>query len=321
MRKALAVGIDNYTQIPLNGCVNDATSMAELLKTNGDGSPNFDVSLNTDIETKAELLEMINSLFSGDSEIALLYFSGHGSDSGAGYLVTPDFDGLDLGVSLNDILGLANRSSCKNKIIILDCCFSGRLGESVVSQSTESQLGEGVTIMTASLRDEVSMEYKGQGIFTNLLLQGLRGGAADITGRITPASLYAFIDQSLGEWEQRPVFKTNISRFLPMRSIEPRVSKRILRKLSHFFPNSSDEFKLDPSFEFTNVPNQEHEVIEPYANEEKVSQFKTLQLYESVGLIEPVDTEHMYFAAMESKSCKLTALGLHYWRLSKDRRF
>ena len=49
--------------------------------------------------------------------------------------------------------------------------------------------------------------------------------------------------------------------------------------------------------------------------------FKELQLFESVGLIEPVGAEHMYFAAMENKSCKLTALGLHYWNLSKDRRF
>jgi len=46
-----------------------------------------------------------------------------------------------------------------------------------------------------------------------------------------------------------------------------------------------------------------------------------LQLYESVGLVEPVDAEHMYFAAMNSKSCKLTALGLHYWKLAKDKRF
>ncbi|MCC3403956.1 caspase family protein, partial [Eubacterium callanderi] len=44
-------------------------------------------------------------------------------------------------------------------------------------------------------------------------------------------------------------------------------------------------------------------------------------LYESVGLIEPVDEEHMYFAAMNSKSCRLTPLGLHYWKLSKDKRF
>ena len=38
---------------------------------------------------------------------------------------------------------------------------------------------------------------------------------------------------------------------------------------------------------------------------------------ESVGLIEPVNEDHMYYAAMNSESCKLTALGYHYWQLVK----
>jgi len=37
-----------------------------------------------------------------------------------------------------------------------------------------------------------------------------------------------------------------------------------------------------------------------------------------VGLVVPVGAEHMYFAAMESKYCKLTALGYHYWHLAKE---
>ncbi|MBC1773731.1 caspase family protein [Listeria seeligeri] len=320
-KKALIIGIDDYTSAPLNGCVNDAISVSELLGTNGNGSPNFDVSLKLNVKTKAEMLSLLNALFKGDSDIALLYFSGHGSEYGGGHLVTPDHNGYDLGVSMNDILGMANRSKCKNVIVILDCCFAGNLGESFTTQGTESHLGEGVTIMTASPRDDVAIEYDGQGVFTGLLIQGLRGGASDITGRITPASLYSFIDQSLGEWEPRPIFKTNISRFLPIRTIEPQVSKATLRKLSKYFPNKSDELVLDPSFEFTNDPTIDHEVVEPYALEKNVNIFKDLQLFESVGLIEPVGEDHMYFAAMHSKSCKLTSLGLHYWRLSNDKRF
>jgi hypothetical protein len=33
-----------------------------------------------------------------------------------------------------------------------------------------------------------------------------------------------------------------------------------------------------------------------------------------VGLVAPVGEEHMYYAAMNSKSCKLTTLGAQYWR-------
>ena len=39
---------------------------------------------------------------------------------------------------------------------------------------------------------------------------------------------------------------------------------------------------------------------------------------EMVGLVCPVGEEHMYYAAMNSKSCKLTPLGQHYWNLVKS---
>jgi len=121
-KKALIVGIDEYPVARLNGCVINANEVAELLKTNGDGLPNFDVSLNLNVQTKARFLDLIEKLFIGVADASLLYFSGHGSE--CGHLVTPDYRGRNLGVSMADVLGYANRSKCKNKIIILDCCFS-----------------------------------------------------------------------------------------------------------------------------------------------------------------------------------------------------
>jgi len=322
MKKALVVGLTKYPDCPLSFCDNDAISIKELLDSNGNGDPNFDTRIYTDVITKSELLAAIEQLFSGDGDVALLYFSGHGTGFNGGYLVTTDYKGYDYGVSMADVLKLANNSRIKNRIIILDCCFAGKFGESV-SASTEAVLGEGVTIMAASQKDEVSKESVdlGHGVFTSLLIQGLKGGAADISGKITPAGLYSYVDQSLGAWEQRPVFKTNISAFLPLREIQPRVSKETLRKLSHYFKNATDLLKLDPSYEFTNTPTIKHELKEPYATDEHVAVFKDLQKYANVGLVEPVDADYMYFAAMENKGCRLTALGLHYWKLSKDRRF
>lgn len=323
-RKALVVGIDDYPCMPLNGCVNDATDIKYLLETNGDGSPNFEVKFAPNIQTKSELLDNLNALFcEGDSDISLFYFSGHGADENTGSIVTPDFKGFDLGVPMPEILALMNKSKSKNKIAILDCCFSGKFGEMGCISSNETTIGEGVTIMTASSRDQSAKENgtPAHGVFTELLIQGLLGSAADVGGNITPASLYSFVDQSLGAWEQRPLFKTNISRFLPIRKIKPKVPVEVLRKLSEYFQEPDDEYSLDPSFEFTNNPEYKIEIKEPYAKDENVNKFKELQLYESVGLIEPVDEEHMYFAAMNSKSCRLTPLGLHYWKMSKDRRF
>lgn len=322
MKKALIVGLNNYPGRELKWCDNDAIAMQELMESNGDCSPNFDVISIIDDCSKNDLTSAIKKLFADDADIALLYFSGHGANTDGGYLCTTDFSENDYGVRMTDILEIVNNSHCKNKVIILDCCFAAKMGESIMLNNN-SLLGEGVTIIAASQSWQTSAENHSiqHGIFTELLIQGLKGGAADIGGNITPASLYSFVDQSLGAWQQRPVFKTNISQFLPLRTIEAKVPKSILRKLSVYFKNPADEFKLDPSYEYTNALNVEHQVIEPYADVEHVDIFKELQLFESVGLVEPVGTEHMYFAAMENKSCKLTALGLHYWKLSKDRRF
>lgn len=38
----------------------------------------------------------------------------------------------------------------------------------------------------------------------------------------------------------------------------------------------------------------------------------------SVGLVIPVNAEFMYFAAINYKSCRLTALGYQYWRLVNE---
>ena len=297
MSKALIVGIDDYPENKLRCCVKDATALANTIDTNGDGSPNFDVILETNIQEKGRLLGLIKKLFEGDTDTALFYFSGHGYvDELGGYIVTPDYSEDDWGISMNDILKIANASKIRNKIIILDCCHSGAIGQikSGSRSNGESIIAEGVSILTSSLASEVSMEVNGHGVFTNLLLEALKGGAANINGKITPSSIYAFN---------------------AIKSIEPQVPISIIRNLTKYFKTPQDEFDLDPSYEYTNTNNIEHKVVEPYAKEENVAVFKELQKMASVGLIVPVDEEHMYFAAMNSKSCKLTALGYHYWNL------
>jgi len=318
MKKALVIGIDNYPKgYKLDGCVNDASQFSELIGWNSDGTPNYDVLKTLNTQKKTELIKSIKGLFEGDGDSSLLYFSGHGHvDSLSGYLVTPDFEEEDPGVSMNDIIHIANRSKVKNKILILDCCHSGIIGESITSKYETTDISVGVSILTSSTKEQLSYEENGQGIFTTLLLDALRGGAADVMGNITPGSVYAYIDQALGAWEQRPVFKTNVNNFTCLRKIEPPIETSILRELPQLFESPAQEYKLDPSFEKTNNKNFVHQIIEPYTNLENSIIFSKLQKLESVGLVVPINEEHMYFAAMKSQSCKLTNLGLHYWRLA-----
>jgi hypothetical protein len=312
MRKALVIGINDYPAAPLKGCVNDANSVASMLETHGDGSPNFAVRLITspsDTVDRAKLRSSVEALFTGECDIALLYFSGHGFiKNTGGYVVTTDFKRYDEGVSMDDILTLANKSPAKDKIVILDCCHSGAFGSPAQSNNL-AQLSEGMCILTASRDSESALEINGCGIFTSLVVNALQGGAADLRGHITPGSVYAYVDQALGVWDQRPIFKTNVTRFTSLRTVPPLVPSATLRKICTYFPHAQDEFRLDPSYEDkSQSPNLGNVAI-----------FKDLQKFQSVGLVVPVNAEFMYFAAMESKACRLTALGYHYWRLVKEK--
>ena len=312
MKKALIIGIDDYPGAPLNGCVADATSMASVLGTNGDGSPNFAVQLLTSPSsdvTKPILRAAVEELFAGENDTALFYFSGHGHiDSTGGYLVTKDGQEHDEGLSMDVLLTLANSSKAKNKIVILDCCHSGAAGTPRIAGSNISQLSEGLSVLTASRDSESALEINGRGVFTSLVIDALQGGAADLRGNITPGSLYAYVDEALGAWDQRPIFKTNVTSFARIRQVQPKVPLETLRRITEYFPDPASEHKLDPSYEDT----------EDAAVDANVAIFKDLQAFEGAALVVPVDEKHMYFAAMNSKSCRLTAMGAQYWRLVNE---
>ena len=62
-KKALVIGIDDYPQQPLRGCVNDAHEIASLFEYNEDGTKNFDVLEKCNISSKDEMLIAIQQLF------------------------------------------------------------------------------------------------------------------------------------------------------------------------------------------------------------------------------------------------------------------
>lgn len=313
MRRALVVGVNDYPTSPLGGCVNDAKRIAQLLAKNHDGSPNFDCEILTgppDLLTKGSLRKKLSALFGNDADVALFYFSGHGLLNPAlgGYLVTPDFTSGDEGVAMQDVLALANGSRARERVIILDCCHSGALGQipAVSPQQPTVVLNEGVSVLTASRDYQPAVERSGAGVFTSLVCAALEGGASDVVGKVTVASIYTYVDESLGPWEQRPLFKLNVARLSPVRECKPVVELPILRLLPRYFSKPTDEYKLDPSYEPTEQPrHSEHEQI-----------FGHLQKFRAARLLEPIGEEHLYYAAVNSKSCSLTALGRHYWKLA-----
>lgn len=329
MRKALVVGIDDYPNAPLKGCVNDAIELTPMLERNGDGSPNFGVvsitSNNETISSKT-LIKALEKLFSGDAETVLFYFAGHGiidTTTNAGYIVTQDGDKPNWGISLSEIIGMANKAypRINSTVIILDSCQSGYAGEvaGLGDEAKVSAIGNGVTILTACHREGFAAEDDGHGTFTAILLDGLGGASADILGRITPASLYSHVDQTLGPWEQRPIYKANVQSFITLRQVNPKVSLEILRRLPAYFPDPTDTFALDPSFEPDRGEEAERLKGIP-VDEDNERIYRELQECYRHGLVTPVDYPHMWHAAVHSTGCKLTATGVHYRKLAKMKR-
>lgn len=329
MRKALVIGIDDYDGVPLSGCVNDAIEIGARLETHGDGSPNFGVvclTSNKEPITSARLMSALEELFAGDAETIVFYFAGHGiinPTTNSGYLITQDGSKPNWGISLNELINMANSAypRVKSTVIILDSCQSGFAGEitGIGENAKVSIIGNGVTILTACHREGTAAEANGRGTFTSILLDGISGASADIIGRITPASLYTHVDQTLGPWEQRPIYKANVQSFITLRSVGPKIPLDVLRRLPDYFPDTTSQYDLDPSCEPDR--GEEAESLKAIAiDTDRVRIYRELQECNRHGLVVPVNQPHMWHAAVYSTGCKLTATGMHYRKLAKMKR-
>jgi hypothetical protein len=331
MRKALVVGIDYYTNFKrLKGCVADAQSVADVLEQHHSGEMNFATPRILAAKdqyssvSRDDLRRSVKELFEGDADIALLYFAGHGYiEETGGFLCASDCrDGYE-GLPLADVMTWAGSSPAKNKILILDSCHSGIAGARPALKGA-SEIGEGMTILTASTAEQYAFEGANgaPGVFTNLFVDALGGSAANLVGDVTPGSIYAHIDQALGPWAaQRPVFKTNVQTFISLRKAEPPIPLADLKALSTHFPKPGYEFHLDPSFEPERSEEQKKDPYIPPPNAQNNKTFAALQRYVKVNLVRPhgASKPHMWHAAMESKWCKLTVLGEYYRDLAEQK--
>jgi hypothetical protein len=319
-KRALLVGINDYDNVTsLQGCVADATAMVDVLSRNDDGSVNFDCKLLRSPGpvkiTRGLLRQQWGELFHAFKGDVLFYFSGHGTPTNVGgYIVTQEGTLDDPGLAMNDLVILANNSAAKTVLLILDCCFSGSVGNppslQAGGQEDRSLLREGVTILAASRPRQVSMEVGGHGLFTSLVVGALRGGAADVRGRVSAASIYGYAEAALGAWDQRPLYKSHAAQLDPVRTCEPRVNDALIRELPIFFPAADHAFRLDMTFEETNgaaVPTN-------------VAVFKKFKLLQIAGLLMPKNGQDLYWTAERSGSVVLTTLGRFYRQLVVDGR-
>jgi uncharacterized caspase-like protein len=315
MKRALLVGIDDYSNMtPLLGCVNDVNALEPLLSRNEDKSPNFKCQVRTPTRSqridRRSLIADIDALLAPGSDVALFYFAGHAKKKHSDVAIAlQDDDRPETGISLSDILASVQVSSVPEVLIILDCCYAGRAGISSQLGSSAAVLRSGVSILSATRGDARAAETWGlRGAFSTYLCAALDSGATDVLGRVTIASVFAYLSESFGPWEQRPTFKSNVDRLHELRQCSPWVPMEDLRLLPEIFRESDSLLQLDSSYEPSLEP------IDPV----REAIFATLQRYRAAKLAEPIGAEHMYFAALEGKECRLTPLGKHYWWMAKQ---
>jgi len=330
MKRAVLVGIDHYPSAgSLSGCVADATAMNELLVKNHDGIPNWTTKLITSQAGRVTITRdslrraLTTNLFANSRDLDLLFFfAGHGAKTPWGAdLVTQDATPDSYGVSMNDLLTLANDSPARSVTILLDCCFSGDMGNMPGIQAAgvaetfridKTVLRENVTIMAASRSTEVSQESGGHGEFTRVLLDGLEGGATDHQGKVTALSLYGYISPAFDAFQQRPVLKTYLTGPVVLRVGPPWIDPAMLQQLTSHFPTEQYRLQLTPAHEGDNRPL-------PPGNPGTAEQqeFDYLGRLRNANLVTTDSKRDHYWVAMENGHVYLTPLGRYFWRLAK----
>ncbi|MEU1341568.1 caspase family protein [Streptomyces sp. NPDC090075] len=127
-----------------------------------------------------------------DSESADLYLALTGSREGAGYTA----------VEYRHLRSAILSSPARRKIVVLDCCFSGRAARTLAAPSAlAAQAGiQGAYVLTASPKDHVALAPEGERhtAFTGELLHVLRQGVPDAPETLDLETVYRAVDHRLG---------------------------------------------------------------------------------------------------------------------------
>jgi|GEM_PF-3958600 len=148
-------------------------------------------------------------------DIVILYFSGHGySENNEGYLITFDtkYDLIpDTAVPISRIKKELEKCDARNKIFIIDSCYSGMgRGKNASSGMTQefeaslfSKMSEGLIIFASCKKNEesFSLEDGSMSVFTHFLVEGLKGKAGvNDKSEISFNDLDRYVSKNVIQW-------------------------------------------------------------------------------------------------------------------------
>ncbi len=213
---AIVIGIEQYRQkLPkADFAVNDALTVTNYLsKVMGYPEQNI-ITLTGEHATKSDFEKYFEKWLWNNVEkdsTVFIYYSGHGAPNpktGDAYLVPYDGDPSFIeqtGYSLKRLYESLNKIQAKEIIVVLDSCFSGAGGRSVLAKGARPLvmnlqnnmvLLKNMTVMSASSGDQISSTYdeKGHGLFTYFMLKGIKN--EDVIrqdGSIAVSELFSYL--------------------------------------------------------------------------------------------------------------------------------
>jgi len=223
--KALVIGISDYPPPirKLPAVANDVREMAKLLSSDQGQFPSQNVRSLADGEaTQKAVLKAIDSTFSNveADDAVFAYLAGHGEVvAGEYYFIAHDTTAQGIannGVPLKRLKAAFDFLPSQQAFMWLDFCHSGGIiprdfgtepdDREVISRALEVVQGQGKLIVAACTPGQKAYESAvvGHGLFTDALLRGLKGEAAN-KGEVTVNSLYDYIDRQMGGERQRPM--------------------------------------------------------------------------------------------------------------------
>jgi len=219
---AIIIGIEQYREkLPKADFADrDAKLVGEYL-TKVMGYPEENVIVRTnDKASMNDLTKYLESWLPNNVEkdgSVFIYYSGHGAPNtktGDAYLVPYDGDPTFVektGYPLKKLYAQLESLPTKDITVVLDSCFSGAGGRSVIGKGLRpmglsmehsiSAAGKAV-VLAASSGDQVSSTYeeKGHGLLTYFFLKGLQGeGDLNKDGNIDMAELYDYVKPNVSK--------------------------------------------------------------------------------------------------------------------------
>jgi uncharacterized caspase-like protein len=320
-RRALIVGIDEYENDYLGGCVEDAERMKAVLAKHADNRPNYNtqtiVSGENEQVTRGRLRAALDQHFAfADGYDLFFYFAGHGVVSSWGpELVTYDYSPENGGISMQEIAVLAQKCKAREVTVVLDCCFSGSFADPpdqpLDAIAAQTVLTEDMAILAASRDSQASFGDDSGGVFTSVLVRGLEGAAANVLGYVTPLGLHEFVSRAFEQDpNQQPVLKTYQVHQPVLREVEPRVPRALLDRLLTLF--SEPEATIGISTDHVKPPDGELTMAQ--------EEFAALSILFGAGLVELRGLASLSHAADGDNVIALSPLGRYYYELLEEQR-